>query len=66
MTFTDMIEYLARKGEGVAWNPRYREFWPWTVQDGECIIWWDDPEDIADERFEKAVRALYDQWKKHG
>ena len=63
MTFTDMVEYLARKGEGVAWNPIYKEFRPFSVQDGECIIWWHDPEDIANENFIIAVRSLYNHVK---
>jgi len=53
------LAILAKHGYGIMWNPDKRLFWPIIVHDGECVAFWPDSGDVADDDYLLAVSKLY-------
>lgn len=57
----EILKELTLAGYGVAWNPMYKQFYPFTVEDGETIIWWHDPSNCSSKNFNEAIVATYEE-----
>ena len=60
-----VLEELAKRGYGIAWNPLHKLFWPFSVDD-ITMDWWHDNEGVANRDFGTAVNRLHEKVQDSG